>query len=207
VRLGLVTEAFADRSLADLLDWLEREAPEITDLEIDSGGYAPQAHCDRATLLADPEARRRWRGQIEDRGLRIGALNAWGNPLHPDAAIAMRHDADLCETIRLAAELEVDRIVAMAGCPAAAPGDSVPHFAGGGWLPYLEDVYERQWHEDALPYWAELALSVLRAEGQESAVDLAGRVDRVRPDLVLRRPCHPPWPGCQRRPRLRGDPA
>jgi sugar phosphate isomerase/epimerase len=157
VRLGLVTEAFADRSLADLLDWLEREAPEITDLEIDSGGYARQAHCDRATLLADPEARRGWKAQIEDRGLRIGALNAWGNPLHPDAAIAMRHDADLRATIRLAAELEVDRIVAMAGCPAAAPTDTVPHFAGGGWLPYLENVYEARWHDVALPYWTELS--------------------------------------------------
>jgi hypothetical protein len=31
VRLGLVTEAFADRSLAVLLAWLEREAPDITD--------------------------------------------------------------------------------------------------------------------------------------------------------------------------------
>jgi sugar phosphate isomerase/epimerase len=157
VRLGLVTEAFADRSLAELLDWLEREAPEITDLEIDSGGYAPQAHCDRRALLRDADARSRWRAQIEDRGLRVGALNAWGNPLHPDPAVAARHDADLRETIRLAAALEVDRVVAMAGCPAAVTGDSVPHFAGGGWLPYLEGVYEAQWRERALPYWTDVA--------------------------------------------------
>jgi sugar phosphate isomerase/epimerase len=157
MRLGLVTEAFADRSLAELLDWLAREAPAITDLEIDAGGYAPQAHCDRAALLADPQERRRWAASIEDRGLRVGALNAWGNPLHPDPAIAARHDADLRETIRLAAELEVDRVVALAGCPGATHDDPIPHFAGGGWLPYLEDVYEWQWRELGLPYWTSLA--------------------------------------------------
>jgi hypothetical protein len=68
VRLGLVTEAFADRSLAELLAWLEREAPEISDLEIDSGGCAPQAHCDRRALLADAGAPGRWREQIAERG-------------------------------------------------------------------------------------------------------------------------------------------
>jgi sugar phosphate isomerase/epimerase len=33
----------------------------------------------------------------------------------------------------------------------------VPHFGAGGWLPYLEGVYERQWAERIEPYWAELA--------------------------------------------------
>jgi sugar phosphate isomerase/epimerase len=51
----------------------------------------------------------------------------------------------------------VDRIVALAGCPAAAPGDHVPHFGAGGWLPYLENVYERQWEQQIEPYWAGLA--------------------------------------------------
>jgi sugar phosphate isomerase/epimerase len=157
MRLGLVTEAFADRPLDALLDWVAREVPAITDLEIDAGGYAPQAHCDRAALLADAQQRTRWAGAVEDRGLRVGALNAWGNPLHPDRAIAARHDADLRETIRLAAELEVERVVALAGCPGATRGDPVPHFAGGGWLPYLEDVYEWQWRELGLPYWSNLA--------------------------------------------------
>jgi sugar phosphate isomerase/epimerase len=162
MRLGLVTEAFADRPLDELLEWIAREAPEITDLEIDAGGYAPQAHCDRAALLADAQRRRRWAASIEDRGLRIGALNAWGNPLHPDETTAARHDADLRETIRLAAELEVDRIVALAGCPGATRDDPIPHFAGGGWLPYLEDVYEWQWRELGLPYWTDLAAFAAR---------------------------------------------
>src|SRR5881392_1942266 len=49
------------------------------------------------------------------------------------------------------ATLGVTRVVAMAGCPAGQPGDRVPHFGAGGWLPYLEGVYERQWEQQIAP--------------------------------------------------------
>jgi sugar phosphate isomerase/epimerase len=138
-RIGVVLEAFLDRPLDDVLGWLQREAPEVTDIEVGAGGYAPHPHCDVAALLASGQARGAWLEQIRRHGLHLDALNAWGNP------------------IRLAVLLGVDRIVAMAGCPAAAPGDHVPHFGAGGWLPYLENVYERQWEQQIEPYWAGLA--------------------------------------------------
>ena len=156
-RLGVVLEAFAARPLGDVMDWLAREAPSVTDLEIGTGGYAPTTHCDMPLLLRDAGARRAWAAEVEARGLRVAALNCWGNPLHPDEALARKHDSDLRDTIRLAALLGVERVVALAGCPPGAPGDATPHFAGGGWLPYLEDVYERQWQEAVEPYWGALA--------------------------------------------------
>jgi sugar phosphate isomerase/epimerase len=146
-----------DRPLVEVMDWLVREAPEVTDLELGTGGYAPTGHCDMAVLLRDAGARQDWQAEIGARGLRVGALNAWGNPLHPDPDVAARHDADLRDAIRLAATIGVDRVVALAGCPAGAPGDRVPHFAGGGWLPYLEGVYETQWERHVVPYWSALA--------------------------------------------------
>lgn len=157
LRVGLVAEAFAHRPLVEVLDWLVREVPDVTDVEIGTGGYAPIAHCDMHVLLRDSAERRDWLREITVRGLRVGALNVWGNPLHPDADIAKKHASDLRDTIRLAAEIDVDRVVALAGCPAAAPGDRTPYFSGGGWLPYLEDVYEGQWEERVLPYWSALA--------------------------------------------------
>src|SRR5438876_153955 len=79
-------------------------------------------------------------------------------PLHPNPEIAARHDADLRQAIRLAAELGVDRIVAMSGCPGAAPADrSAPHFSAGGWLPDLERIAEWQWRERVAPYWLEIS--------------------------------------------------
>ena len=157
VHIGLVAEAMATRPLDEVMDWLLRTAPEITDLEIGTGGYAPTTHCDLGTLLRDGDARRRWMGEITARGLRVAALNAWGNPLHPDQAIAARHASDLRDTIRLAAELGVDRVVALAGCPAGTAGDRAPNFAAGGWLPYLEGVSVGQWEEHVVPYWTALA--------------------------------------------------
>jgi sugar phosphate isomerase/epimerase len=156
-RLGIVTEPLAAEPLLQVLDWLVDDVPEVTDLEIGTGGYAPPTHCDMPLLLADPAARRAWQKEIDVRGLRLAALNVWGNPLHPQSEIATKHDADLRDTIRLAAEFGVDRVVAMAGCPAGAVGDTTPHFAGGGWLPYLEGVYARQWTEGIEGYWSGLA--------------------------------------------------
>jgi sugar phosphate isomerase/epimerase len=67
------------------------------------------------------------------------------------------HDSDLRDTIRLAALLGVERIVAMSGCPAAGPnGGDAAHFSGGGWLPDLERIAEWQWRERVGPYWADV---------------------------------------------------
>ena len=156
-KVGVVAEALVDRSLVEVMGWLTEAAPEVKDLEIGTGGYAPTAHCDMARLLHDAGERRRWLADITARGFRIGALNVWGNPLHPDAGVAARHDTDLRDTIRLAAALGVDRVVALAGCPPGARGDRTPHFAGGGWLPYLEGVHEAQWTDVVAPYWTAVA--------------------------------------------------
>ncbi len=120
----------------------------------------------RPRLLGDAAARQAWATEITSRGLRLAALNVWGNPLHPDAAIARKHDSDLRNAIRLAALLGVDRVVALAGCPPGARGDHTPHFAGGGWLPYLESIYELQWDQWVEPYWSDLAEFAVREHPQ-----------------------------------------
>jgi sugar phosphate isomerase/epimerase len=153
VRIGVVTESFGEQPLSDVLAFLSERAPLVGDLELASGGYAPTPHCDRSTLLHDAAARERWRRSIESRGFRISALNAWGNPLHPDPAVARAHRRDLEETILLAAQLGVDRVLALAGCP----GEVRPRFAAGGWLPYLEGEHERQWTQAGEPFWREIA--------------------------------------------------
>jgi len=157
MRLGVVLEAFLDRTLDDTLDFVARGAPQITDLEIGVGGFAPTPHCDVAQLMRDPTARRRWTDRLDDRGFHVSALNVSGNPLDPDGDIARRHDEDLRNAVRLAALLEVNRVVAMAGCPPGADGDRTAHFDAGGWLPYLAGVHERQWDDALVPYWSELA--------------------------------------------------
>lgn len=152
--VSVVLEAFLDRSLADVLRWLDREAPEVTAIEVGAGGYAPHAHLDPEVVLRDAAARRDWLALVGEHGMRVDALNVWGNPLHPDPAIAAAHDHALRRAIRLAGELGSRTVVAMSGAAAGAPGDSAAVFGAGGWLPYLEGVHARQWEDSVAPYWS-----------------------------------------------------
>lgn len=169
--IGVVLEAFLDRPLDEVMGWVRAAAPEVTHIEVGVGGYAPHPHCDVEALLSSPDVRKEWLESIERQGLSISARNVWGNPLHPERELARCHDEDLRNAILLATLLGVNRVVAMAGCPAAVPGDATPHFAAGGWLPFLESVYDKQWDDAIAPYWSDLA-AFARAENPDLLVCL-----------------------------------
>ena len=154
MRLALVTEGMIHRSLDELMDWLDAHVPEVRDLEVGTGGYSPLGHSPLGLSLA---GRRVWHDHVTARGYRVAAFNVSGNPLHPDRAIARKHDRGLRATIELAADLGVDRIVAMSGCPAAGPGRSAaPHFPANAWLPDYAGVATWQWEARVRPYWEEI---------------------------------------------------
>ena len=155
--VSVVLEAFLDHSLDEALTWLSTEVPEVTAVEVGAGGYAPHPHLDPDALLSDASARQTWLDKLARHGIKLDALNVWGNPLHPDKAIADDHDAALRRAVRLAGELGTDTIVAMSGAAAGVAGDHAAVFGAGGWLPYLEGVHERQWEESVVPYWTELS--------------------------------------------------
>jgi sugar phosphate isomerase/epimerase len=158
VNLGLFTDAFPEWSLTEVLEWLRREVPAVTRVEIGTGGYSPAPHCDLRALLRGSRRRKDWLQSIRSRGYEVSALNVSGNPLSPRAAVAKLHDRHLRDTIRLAAALGVDRVVAMSGCP-AAPGRGradAPHFAASAWLPDYEHIADWQWETKVRPYWEEV---------------------------------------------------
>jgi sugar phosphate isomerase/epimerase len=141
--------------LAGALRWCAER--DVRDLELGVGGYSPVPHLDVPRLLGDPTARAALLVQVQDAGAAIAALNVSGNPLHPDPSIGRAHDQALRDALRLAAELGVDRVVAMSGCPGAPHGGAWPVFAGGAWLPDMEGLTEWQWAMRVLPYWRELS--------------------------------------------------
>lgn len=134
----------------------------VSDLELGVGGYSPAPHLDATGILHEQAAGGELLTRVNAVGARIAALNASGNPLHPDPEIARSHDRALRDALRLADELGVDRVVAMSGCP-GGPGDGTwPVFAGGAWLPDMEGLAEWQWRERVVPYWAELSAHAQR---------------------------------------------
>ena len=155
MRLGLVTEGMIHRSLDGLMDWLDKTVPGVRDLEVGTGGYSPLGH---SPLEMSATQRRDWHEHLRERGYTVVAFNVSGNPLHPSRPIGSRHDEDLRRTIQLAAELGVDRVVAMSGCPGASEGSDVvvPHFAANAWLPDYAGVAVWQWENRVRPYWEEI---------------------------------------------------
>jgi sugar phosphate isomerase/epimerase len=155
VRIGLLTDAFEHKTLEETLTWCAENA--LDNVELGTGGYSSAPHADLGGLSSSEGARKDLLAKIAHHGLELGALNASGNPLHPNADISARHDADLRRTIELARDLGVERVVAMSGCPGGPGGGGWPVFAGGAWLPDMEGLWEWQWAECIAPYWSELS--------------------------------------------------
>jgi sugar phosphate isomerase/epimerase len=151
MRLGVFTDAFAHSSLGEALNWLERSVPDLLDVELATGGYSEARHCDLAGLLSSAGAREQFASDLRDRGFNLAALNVSGNPLEQPA-----HDRALRDTVRLAPELGVERIVCMSGGKA--------ELSGAGWFPGVEEEIDRYWPARVLPYWEEVMALAERAD-------------------------------------------
>jgi NAD(P)-dependent dehydrogenase (short-subunit alcohol dehydrogenase family)/sugar phosphate isomerase/epimerase len=152
VDLGLYTDSVASHSLEQAADL----AVEIgaTSVELATGGQSPAPHLRIRELLEDPAALRRFVSVLDDRNLRIAALNCSAWPLHPTKDAA--HRALIRQTIELAQRLDVDTIVTMSGCPGDAAEDTSLNWI---WYPWPDDavaLLERQW-DHVIRAWDELA--------------------------------------------------
>ena len=96
------------------------------------GGWSKGPHFRADELLADKGLLKTKLKEIEARGLEVAALNCSANPLDP-GPMGERHRKEMEQTIRLAGEIGVKKIVTMSGLPAAARGDKVPN-----WLVYTK---------------------------------------------------------------------
>jgi sugar phosphate isomerase/epimerase len=153
--IAVLTDAFEDWSLETVAHWCGERG--VAALELGVGGYSPAPHLDREALLAGSAACEAFQRRLAELGAEVVALNASGNPLHPDPAVAADHDAALRDAVRLAARLGVTRVVAMSGCPGGPRPGGGPVFAGGAWLPDMEGLWDFQWREAIAPYWRELS--------------------------------------------------
>ncbi len=152
--IALLTDALEHRSLDDALAWCAEHG--IAGVELGAGGYSAAPHLDRRELLRAPSAVEALLRRVSAAGLEIVALNASGNPLHPDAGIGREHADALRESITLAQALGVPRVVAMSGCPGGSGPSTWPVFAGGAWLPDMENLWDYQWGVIAA-HWSELS--------------------------------------------------
>jgi sugar phosphate isomerase/epimerase len=156
VQLGLFTPVFNSLSLDALLTELKRY-PEISTLELGTGGWPGSSHLDLEALLASKDAAVGFRTKLRDAGLTISALSCHNNPVHPNPEIARRDDALLRKSIQLAERLEVPVVVTFSGCPGGSAQDTVPNWITTSWPPEYSDALAWQWEERLIPYWKDAA--------------------------------------------------
>ncbi len=152
--LGVFAFHFSDREKMPFDELLGlAHSTGLRAIEFGTGGFVAQRVSRVGDLMASPQQRDELLAKLADAGLYISALNAIGNPFHPDAEVASRCAQELHQTIALAAELGVNRVVAGGGCPGDGPGARYPNWAV---YPYFIDgLWESQWREQILPFWRE----------------------------------------------------
>lgn len=170
MKLGILTDALAKRSLREVVDFAT--GLNLDGIELTTGNWSQAPHVQLDDLLSDQRARTDLLHLLDEGGLELLALNANGNPLHPVEGAA--HDDVVRNTMRLASELGVRTVVVMSGLPAGTPGDSAPNWITSSWPPEAVAMHEYQWKSVAIPYWESLAEEAGRL-GVQLAVEMHGR--------------------------------
>jgi sugar phosphate isomerase/epimerase len=150
MKLGVFTPLLSQLPLEAVLSKLTDL--DIHTVELATGNYPGNAHCDLA-MLDDPSALSRFKETLVKHEVTISALSCHGNPLHPDPAKAKEAQEVNHKTILLAEQLGVSVVVDFSGCPGDSPDAKAPNWVTCPWPPEYLDVLAWQWDEVVAPYW------------------------------------------------------
>src|ERR1035441_3211287 len=92
IPIGVFDTVYPHLTLDEMLDKISALGLEA--VEIGMGGYASPVHIPVEDILSDPAKAKAWKKKFDDRNIRVGALNSSGNPIHPNPALALKHDHD-----------------------------------------------------------------------------------------------------------------
>lgn len=183
MKLGVMTVLYQHLPLEEALDRVAAMGVEA--VELGTGNYPGNHHCNPDELLSAPDNARQLRRQIEKRGLMISALSAHGNPLHPDEDAAAAAHETWRKTVRLAALLEVPVVIGFSGCPGDHPGASKPNWVTCAWPTDFLEVLEWQWSERVVPYWVDEA-AFAEHHGVKVALEMHPGFVVYNPETLLR---------------------
>ncbi|MCH1625303.1 sugar phosphate isomerase/epimerase family protein [Ferdinandcohnia quinoae] len=156
MKLGVFTVLFAEKSFEEMLDHVKEAG--LHAVEIGTGGYPGNNHCDLDGLLESEEARQRYMEKVKERGLIISAFSCHGNPISPDKEFAASSNDTLLKTIRLASLMGVPVVNAFSGTAGDHEGAKYPNWPVTAWPNEYGDVLKWQWEEKLIPYWKEVGL-------------------------------------------------
>ena len=170
MRLGLVSDSLAHLSFEQVLDTAAEMG--LAGVEVNTGNWSSAPHFDITLMRNSAEARKRFAGAFESRGLELIALNASGNQLHPKSG--NEQSTCLHDTLRIAGDLGVKKVVLMSGLPGGGPGETTPNWVVSSWPPETQTILKWQWEERLFPYWRDLAKLANASGIQQLAIELHG---------------------------------
>lgn len=156
--LGLFTHSVSNLPFDDALDLAAGIG--VSNIELAVGDHLDAPRMRVLELLDNPAQLRAFMDKVSSRGLRLGAVNSLGWPRQPKFE---EHIGAVRAAIRLAHELQVDKLVAMSGCPGEPPTVRAMN-----WLPFAwpaeygeipadySSTLEEQWNR-TVETWRELA--------------------------------------------------
>ncbi|GBG07228.1 xylose isomerase [Paenibacillus agaridevorans] len=183
MKLGVFSVLFAQKPFEEALDYIASKG--LDAIEIGTGGYPGNAHCDPDTLLADAGKLKAFKQAVESRGLMISALSCHANPLHPQKALASPDDAVIRKTIELANRLEVEVVNTFSGCPGDHEDAKYPNWPVAPWPNDFQDILKWQWEEKVIPYWSEIG-GIAEKAGVKIGLELHGGFSVHSPATLLR---------------------
>jgi sugar phosphate isomerase/epimerase len=154
MKLGVFTVLFNDKSFEDMLDRVK--ASGLHAVEIGTGGYPGNSHCDLDALLESEEKRNEYLAKIQERNLIISAFSCHANPISPDKEFANDSHETLLKTIKLASLLNVPVVNTFSGTAGDHEGAKYPNWPVTPWPNEYGDVLKWQWEEKLIPYWKEV---------------------------------------------------
>lgn len=155
MNLSVLTVPLYDRSMEEAFAWLSARG--VDSLELGTGGFPGNTHCNPVELLADEKKLEQFKNLLEKYHLKISALSCHSNHVHPDRNVREKAAKEFTDTLRLAQKLGVDRIVTFSGCPGDCETAKYPNWVTYPWPSDSEEVLEYQWNEVLIPFWKKAA--------------------------------------------------
>jgi len=184
MKLGVFAVLLADLSLADACRYLKGLG--VTQIEIGTGGCPGKAHCDPAALLADKAKLSAFKQTLAESGLTVSAFSCHGNPLHPQAEVAKQYHDDFMNTLRLANECGVTRVIGFSGCPGDSDKAMYPNWVTCAWPDDFPKILDWQWNEKVIPYWTKTAAEARRYGVEKIAFEMHPGFCVYNPETLMK---------------------
>jgi sugar phosphate isomerase/epimerase len=152
MRIGVYSDSLPKLSRRELFVWCAERGVADVELGVGTWGPWPRPHLDLAAI-GDPRERDRLAGELREHGLRLAAVNAAGNLLHPDPSKRADAQTRFKAAVELAVTLGVKRVITMSGCPAGPGGGSLSVFPCWATSADNENLFDWQLEHEVGPYW------------------------------------------------------